>query len=392
MGNSNISRRLLLKHLGLWSVSGPLLSALASQGCRRSKQISFFGTGTLDIQESGWTRLTQDLHVNLRFSDNGNDTGPVIAKMITGSASTDFDLGGMQGGAERELAAAGKILPWDLRKIASWGSTWDLAKSIAYTQVGGVQYGLPLALNADSMIYRPDLLSRISGFEQFEHTLVDTYAVLFDDRLHGRTSMEDAWINSVVFAAIYLKENNIERIEDPSDLTDAELKRVMTFLIERKKAGHFAKLWNGWEQAVELVRSGRVVIMTGWEPVVYELRRQKIPAEYAAPREGYEGWSNDLLLHAGVKSKGLYELAHSVANWLLSGYYGCRLSELRGYVVPNDRGVDFARTTGAFDAEKLKSLNDHVKAKFRTGRGYWQNVRPREYRLYEEWWSRFRAA
>ncbi|MBI4911005.1 MAG: extracellular solute-binding protein [Acidobacteria bacterium] len=389
MCHTNLSRRELLKRLGS-AASVPLV--ITSCGGRKPSKLRLYGTGTLDIQKAGWDRLTKDLGAEVEFIDNLNDTGPVIAKMITGTASRDYDLGGLQGGAESELARAGKILPWDLQRIPTWQKIWPLAREVPYTRIEGVQYGLPIALNADSMVYRPDLLSKISGFEQYGESIVDTYAVLFDDRLRGKASMEDAWINSAIFAAIYMKENNVARIDDPSNLTDQELKQVMTFLIDKKKAGHFVKFWNGWEEGVRLVKSGQVVIMTGWEPIVYELRRQNVRAEYAIPREGYEGWSNDLLLHEGVKSKGLYDAAHDVANWLYSGYYGCKLGELRGYVVPNDSIVTFSEASKEFDPAEVKKRNEHVKAKFRTGRGYWQNVRPKEYRLYEEWWSRLRAA
>lgn len=391
MHQSNMSRRRLLKHLA----AAVALPSFLSSGCTRpgtGAQINFYGTGTLDIQQSGWDRLKKDLGINLVFKDNGNDTGPVIAQMITGTASRDYDISGLQGGGERELAKAGRIIPWDLKLIPSWERLWPLAREIEYTRVDGSQFGLPVALNADSMVYRPDLLSKIAGFEHYGDSVVDTYAVLFDERLRGKVSMEDAWINSVVFAGIYMKENNVARIDDPSNLTDAELKEVMTFLIDKKKAGHFSKLWNGWEDGVQLVKSGQVVIMTGWEPIVYELRRQNVRAEYAVPREGYEGWSNDLLLHVGVKDKGLYEAAHQVANWLYSGYYGCKLGELRGYVVPNDSVITFSESTKECDPSEVKKRNEHVKSKFHAGRGYWQNVRPNEYRLYEEWWSRLRAA
>lgn len=390
MYNSNISRRQLIMRLGALG-AGAYLSSFFACGERTSK-LAFYGTGTLDIGEQGWQKLASELGIELTFKDNGNDTGPVITQMITGTAATDYDLGGLQGGAERELARAGRILPWELSLIPAWSTMWELARQIAYTKVDGAQFGLPLALNADSMVYRPDLLAKVQGFEHYGDVDVDTYAVLFDPRLRGKTSMEDAWINSVIFAAIYLKENNLTQISDPSDLTDTELKEVMTFLIDKKKSGHFVKLWNGWEQGVDLVKSGAVIIMTGWEPIVYELQRLKVPAKYAIPREGYEGWSNDLLLHAGTKSKGTYQAAHRVANWLLSGYYGCRLSDLRGYVVPNDGTLKYAQQSGLISPKKITEINDHVKAKFRTGRGYWQNVRPREYRLYEEWWSRLRAA
>ena len=38
------------------------------------------------------------------FTDNGNDPGPVVAKLAAGNANDIYDVGGLQGGSEKELA------------------------------------------------------------------------------------------------------------------------------------------------------------------------------------------------------------------------------------------------------------------------------------------------
>lgn len=393
MYNSNASRRDFLRYLSLAALAAASGGGLSSCRSRSSKDLGnaslrFYGTGTLDILDQGWNTLEKDLKVHLDFRDNGNDVGPVVAQMIAGTASKDYHIGGLQGGAERELAESGVILPWDLNKIPNWATMWPMAKRIPFTVVNGAQYGLPLALNADSMIYLPEKIKNVQGYEDGN---INSYFAVFDERLRGRASMEDAWINSAIFTAIYLKENGLQTIGNPGNLTEGELREVMTFLMDLKKAGQFRKFWRGWEQGVDLLASGEVWVMTGWEPIVYELRRKGIKAEYAVPKEGYEGWSNDLLLHAGA-GPGLIEAAHQTANWLFSGYYGCQLAMLRGYAVPNDTTIRFAETHSGVDAKQVKELSARVRSKFETGGGeaYWQNVRPDNYRLYEEWWSRLR--
>ncbi len=77
---------------------------------------------------------------------------------------------------------------------------------------------------------------------------------------------------------------------------------------------------------------------------------------------------------------------------MLSGYYGCKLGTMRGYVVPTDNNAAYAEAhKDAFDAKKVKDLADHVKAKF-AGKVYWQNTRPDNFQLYEEWWQTLRTA
>ena len=385
--DSNTSRRQFLAILSA-ATSLTLIDALGV-GCKnRQKMVRFYGTATLDIGTQGWNVMRQDIGAGMFFKDNGNDAGPVIAQMTAGSASTDYDIGGLLGGAEPVLAAAGSIIPWDLAKIPNWQSEWQWAKTIEHTRSKGQQYGLPLVVNADSMIYLPDQIKTVAGYES---GIVDTYAAVFDSRLKGRTSMEDAWVNSAIFTAIYLRQNQILNISDPGNLTETELKGVMEFLIDKKRSGQFRKLWSGWEQGVELLRSGEVCVMTGWEPIVKALTSQGINARYAIPKEGYEGWSIDLLLHEGATKHGAVDLCHDVANWLYGGYYGSSLAVARGYAVPNDSTAKYVKQHNSSDGKAAIDIVNRVRDKA-SNTLFWQNVRPDNYRLYEEWWSKLRAA
>jgi putative spermidine/putrescine transport system substrate-binding protein len=379
---SNLGRRDLLRLLG-WSLAGTAL-----HGCARkptaSRDLRFWGTGTLDVGPEHWAELNRSLGIRMIFKDNNNDPGPVIAQMANGSAASDYDIGGLQGGAERELAEAGLIIPWEESRIPNWEGVWELAKNIRYTIVNGRRYGIPSVINADSMIYLPDKVGKI-----------DSYSAIFDPKLKGKVAMEDAWINSVIFTAIFLKENSMASIRDPGDLTPDELGTVMEYLVAKKRAGQFRTFWNGWEQGVQLVKSQEVWVMTGWEPIVYAAKSAGVNAEYAVPVEGYEGWSNDLILHRGAQERGLVDLAHEFVNWELNGYYGAALAQLRGYVVPSDAAIGYARANPTkFDPVKQEALSAHVQDKFRAMKGqvYWQNVRPAQHELYDEWWAKLKAA
>lgn len=355
---------------------------------KSSKSLRFYGTATLDIGSDGWKELEKSIGTQLSFKDNGNDAGPVIAQMTAGAAAADYDIGGLLGGAEAVLASAGTILPWDLSKIPNWKSVWQWAKDIEHARWQGKQYGLPLVVNADSMIYLPDRIKSVPGYES---GIVDSYAAVFDPRLKGKTSMEDAWVNSAIFTAIYLKQNNLLTVKDPGNLTEQELKGVMEFLIDKKRSGQFRKLWSGWEQGVEVMRSGEVWVMTGWEPIVKALQDQGLNAKYAMPKEGYEGWSIDLLLHSGAEKRGSLELCHRVANWLQDGFYGATLALARGYAVPNDSTAAFVNRSNMAKGQQVLDTLKQVQGKVAKTL-FWQNVRPDNYRLYEEWWSKLRAA
>lgn len=394
--NSNVSRREFLTRLGIGSALLTFGTGFVTANNKihgnslgKARNVHFYGTATLDISSDAWKNLERSTGARLLFKDNGNSAGPVIAQMTAGSASLDYDLGGLLGGAEAVLASTGTILPWDLSKIGNWASAWQWAKGIEHALWKGKQYGLPLVVNADSMIYLPDRIKSVPGYESGE---IDTYAAVFDPRLKGRTSMEDAWVNSVIFTAIYLKQNNLVTIKEPGNLTETELKEVMEFLIDKKRSGQFRKFWSGWEQGVEVMRSGEVWVMTGWEPIVKALIEQGINAKYAIPKEGYEGWSIDLLLHTGAEKRRLVELCHEVANWLYGGYYGAELASLRGYAVPNESTIEYAiKNKSKGEKQQIVNTINHVQEKI-SKTVFWQNVRPDNHRLYEEWWSKLRAA
>lgn len=391
------TRRDALKYLA----AGMAISTLPGlAACSRSDsgRLRFFGTATLDIGQANWQRAKDALGATIEFTDNGNDVGPVLAQMINGDAAIQYDLGGVQGGAEPEMYKAQTILPWDLEKIPNWAGVWDWMKEIPYLNDGGRQIGIPLAANADSMIYLED-----------ETGLIDSYAAIFDPKLKGRTAMEDSWMNSVIFTAIYMKENNIEQmgqISEPGDLTEFQLGTVIEFLKKHKRDGQFRTFWSGWTEGRDLIVNREVSVMTGWEPIFYAARDMGIAdVRYAVPVEGYEGWSNNLVLHKGSADRGNVDLAHEFANWLLDGWYGCVLGGMRGYVVPNRRCIEAAAanpvtyenaeksTTDSMTEDAAVALVERVENKFsqQKGRIYWQNARPKLYQQYERGWAELRA-
>ena len=320
---SQLTRRRLFQYttLGAGAVAAGTLGL--PRAARAADEINFWATGTLDISDGGWKIFESESGTKVSFTDNGNDPGPVVAKLAAGNANDIYDVGGLQGGSEKELAKRGLVAPWDLSQIPNYASVWQSAKDIPYLTYAGKVYGIPTVINADSMIALRDKVGT-----------VDSYSAIFDRKLKGKTAMEDAWINSATFTAIYLKNAENAKIAEPGNLTADELGLVMEFLIKHKKDGQFRTFWNGWEQGLQLVVNQEVWVMTGWEPIVYAAQNRGVDCYYAVPKEGYEAWGNNTLLLKGAVERGLSGTAHRFANSLLSGFYGCKLGALRGYLVP----------------------------------------------------------
>ena len=378
---SRLTRRQLVQRTALGAGALAVGTLRLPRAAQAANEINFWASGTLDIGDDGWKIFANESGVKVNFTDNGNDPGPVVAKLAAGNANDIYDVGGLQGGSEKELAKRGLIAPWDLAQIPNYSSVWEWVKNIPYLTFEGKVYGIPTVVNADSMIA---LRNRVGS--------VDSYGVIFDRKLRGKTAMEDAWINSVIFTAIYLKNSENAKISEPGDLTADELGLVMEFLIKHKKDRQFRTFWNGLEQGVPLIANQEVWVMTGWEPIVYGARRRGLDCYYAAPKEGYEAWCNNTILLKGAVDRALSKTAHQLANAFLSGFYGCKLGALRGYAVPTDNNVAYATAhPRVFDSAAVKALSEHVKAKF-AGTVYWQNTRPANFQLYEEWWQRLRNA
>jgi putative spermidine/putrescine transport system substrate-binding protein len=243
---SQLTRRQLVQNAVLGTGALATGSLSMPRPSRAADEINFWATGTLDIGDDGWKIITNESGVKVDFTDNGNDPGPVVAKLAAGNANDIYDIGGLQGGSEKELARRGLIAPWDISQIPNYASLWQWAKEIPYLTYEGKIYGIPTVINADSIIALRDKAGS-----------VDSYGVVFDPKLKGKTAMEDAWINSVIFAAIYLKNSENAKIAEPGNLSADELGMVMEFLIKRKRDGQFRTFWSGWEQGLQLVATRR---------------------------------------------------------------------------------------------------------------------------------------
>ena len=76
---------------------------------RAAAGVNFWASATLDIEDAGWKTFAGESGIDVAFTDNGNDPGPVVAKLAAGSANDTYDVGGLQGGSEKELAKQGLI-------------------------------------------------------------------------------------------------------------------------------------------------------------------------------------------------------------------------------------------------------------------------------------------
>jgi putative spermidine/putrescine transport system substrate-binding protein len=120
------------------------------------------------------------------------------------------------------------------------------------------------------------------------------------------------------------------RFRDKGDMTRGEIDRLVKILIRLKKQGQFRGFWN-FEEAIDFMRSGKVVVEPMWTNHVVELQRKGFPVRYAAPPEGFRGWSSGLSISSAIKDPARLQAAYDYINWWHAGYAGALMMRLGYY-------------------------------------------------------------
>ena len=112
-------------------------------------------------------------------------------------------------------------------------------------------------------------------------------------------------------------------------MTKDELDKTMKVLTDAKKAGQFRAFWKTFDESVNLMASGEVVIQSMWSPAVTAVRAKGIPCYYTPLKEGYRAWAGGLGVAKHLTGLEL-DAAYEYINWYLSGWVGAFLNR-QGY-------------------------------------------------------------
>ena len=170
---------------------------------------------------------------------------------------------------------------------------------------------IPTLYNADSLGLRPDLVQR-----PIEH-----WYELLSPAFKGRAALLDVPSIGIMDAAMAIESRGDVTYADKGNMTPAEIDTTMKILIDLKQAGHFRAFWTTFDESVNLMASGEVVIQSMWSPAVTAVRARGLPCQYVPLKEGYRAWAVGLglLRHVtGLKREAAYEYL----NWYLSGWQG----------------------------------------------------------------------
>ena len=179
------------------------------------------------------------------------------------------------------------------------------------TEPTGFATLIPTIYNADTLGYRPDLVGRT----------IESWAELFNPEFKGKTSILNIPSIGIMDAAMVVESAGLMTFGDKGNMTKEEIDKITDILKEQKAAGQFRAFWETFDESVNLMSSGEVVLQSMWSPAVTAVRAKGIACVYAPLKEGYRAWGGGLGLNKALEGVAL-DAAYEYINWWNSGFAG----------------------------------------------------------------------
>lgn len=292
-----------------------------------------FGTGVSNLNDVA-TQVKKDLGFTLEMT--ALDTDSVTQRAATQPKS--FDIADIEYFICKKVWAAGNLQPMDTNKITNYDKiagtfrsgkltpTSTIAQGTAPHTVGFVEGPnsrtfsapesgwmtlIPTIYNADTLGIRPDLIKRP----------ISSWAELLNPEFKGKASILDISSIGIMDAAMVCEAMGEITYGDKGNMTKEEIDKTMAIFTAAKKDGQFRAFWKSFDESVNLMASGEVVIQSMWSPAIAAVKSKGIPCIYQPLKEGYRSWGGGLGLSANLSGIEL-EAAYEYINWYLSGWVG----------------------------------------------------------------------
>jgi putative spermidine/putrescine transport system substrate-binding protein len=300
-----------------------------------------FGTGVSNINAIA-EKCKEDLGITLEMT--ALDSDATAQRTVTQPDS--YDIADIEYWICKKVYPAGVLQPMDVSKIKYFDKIVPLfitgkltpesviAQGTAPHTVGFVESAdattfaaeptnwmtlIPTIYNADTLGIRPDLVGRE----------IKNWKDILDPAFKGKTSILNIPSIGIMDAAMICESASIIKYGDKGNMTKEEIDKTIAFLIETKKSGQFRAFWKTFDESVNLMASGEVVIQSMWSPAVAAVRSKGIACKYQPLEEGYRAWGGGLGLAKHLEGAKL-DAAYEYINWYLSGWVGAYLNR-QGY-------------------------------------------------------------
>jgi putative spermidine/putrescine transport system substrate-binding protein len=300
-----------------------------------------FGTGVSNLNEVG-QKVKEELGFSLEMTALDSDS-------VTQRAATQpdsFDIADIEYWICKKVWPTGNLQAMDTTKIKNYDKIVGIFKDGKLTPDSVVAQGtapntvgfaegpgstafakeqtqwmtlIPTIYNADTLGIRPDLIGRP----------IESWAELLNPEFKGKASILDISSIGIMDMAMVCEAAGKIKYGDKGNMTRAEIDQTIAIFTEAKKAGQFRAFWKSFDESVNLMASGEVVIQSMWSPAVTTVRTKGIACNFQPLKEGYRAWAAGFGLPATLSGRKL-DGAYEFINWFLDGWAGAYLNR-QGY-------------------------------------------------------------
>jgi putative spermidine/putrescine transport system substrate-binding protein len=341
-----VSRRSAIKLAGTaagMAVGSGAITGFPTIWAQAIKDITLrqFGTGTSNLNAIS-EQVKKDLGFTLQMT--ALDTDAVTQKAVTQPKS--YDIADIEYFVCKKIYPTGVLQPMDVKKIKFYDKIVPLfitgkltpdskiaqgtaPNTVSFVESPGAKTFsakptqwmtmIPTIYNADTLGIRPDLVGRP----------ITNWKDLMDPAFKGKTAIMNIPSIGIMDCAMVMESLGAIKYGDKGNMTKPEIDKTIAFMIEKKKAGQFRAFWKSFDESVNLMASGEVVIQSMWSPAVAAVRSKGIACKYQPLAEGYRAWGGGLGMAKHLSGIEL-DAAYEYINWYLSGWVGAFLNR-QGY-------------------------------------------------------------
>lgn len=325
---------------------------------------------------------------NVELDQNAVAPGPteILQKFVAGDGQ-QFDALNDSNSMEDLLGREGALSTIDKSKIDNWNQIQDQLKGDGSQsnklRHDGDLYASPCTQNADGITYNKDYMDK-----------ADSWGVLFDEQFSGDTAVIDDWANTLCWTALYLRENNMMDIDDPSNMEPEEVEGVIDFLVENKNDGQFQTIWKSYGNLINLLVNEELVATYAFLTAYLDASEKGANLGYPALKEGHYEWNDNWHMTQGAVDRDREEQWYRLANYALSPRYAADMVSTRAA----HTGLNFSATKeyikdnpDKYDVETLMNRFEATQERYdANGDTYtWNNMDPDHRTEYTDGWSRF---
>lgn len=292
-----------------------------------------FGTGVSNLNEVA-QKVKEDLGFTLEMTALDSDA-------VTQRAATQpdsFDIADIEYWIAKKVWPTGNLQAMDTSRIANYDKIVGIFRNGKLTPESTIAQGtaphtvgftsgpggtdfvaeesgwmtlIPTIYNADTLGIRPDLIGRP----------IESWAELLNPEFKGKASLLDISSIGIMDAAMVCEAMGEIQYGDKGNMTTDEIDRTMAIMTEAKRAGQFRSFWKTFDESVNLMAAGEVVIQSMWSPAITAVKSRGIPCVYQPLKEGYRSWGGGIGLSSSLSGMEL-DAAYEYINWYLSGWVG----------------------------------------------------------------------